>query len=162
MTLAQMATDAPAWCSPAAASASLMADGNPADWASPESVPSDSVAPLVPLFAPYCGGLGHHTLLEEALAVLLVGHWTGLRLLQGGRSHALRLTWSGETAPQESLHCDLVFPDLPQVAYAFDLPCHQLVQWLMEREGPELPPSFWRWLLLGQPPLATEAVGRAA
>jgi hypothetical protein len=172
MTLVQMATDAPAWNSSAVASAFLMADGSPVDSAppdlaspepaSPEAVSPETVAPLVPLFAPYCGGLGQQALLEEALAILLVGHWTGLRLLQGGRSHALRLTWSGESAPQELLHCDLVLPALPTVTYTFDLPCHQLVQWLMERQGPELPPSFWRWLLLGQPPLATEQVGRAA
>jgi hypothetical protein len=123
---------------------------------------ADAVAPLVPLFAPYCGGLVHQTSLQEALAILLAGEWEGQRLLQGGRSHALRLTWIGETAPQEVIHCDLVFPALPQVAYAFDLPCHQLVQWLMERNGQELPGSFWYWLLLGQPPLATEPAGSAA
>jgi hypothetical protein len=135
----------------------LMADGIPADLAA-----SGSVAPLVPLFAPYCGGLGHQSSLERALAILLEGEWSGRRLLQGGRSHMLRLSWSGETAPQESLHCDLVFPALPQVSYSFDLPCHQLVQWLMERQDDELPPSFWRWLLLGLPPVATEPVGSAA
>ena len=124
--------------------------------------PPQAVAPLVPLFAPYCGGLVHQALLEEALANLLVGEWAGRRLLQGGRSHALQLRWSGETAPLEVLHCDLTFPALPQVAYAFDLPCHQLVQWLMERQGDELPSSFWHWLLLGQPPIATEPVGSAA
>ena len=100
--------------------------------------------------------------LEGALAILLAGDWNGKRLLQGGRSHVLRLSWSGEKAPQEILHCDLIFPDLPEVQYSFELPCHQLVQWLMDREGEQLPASFWHWLLLGQPPLATEAVGSAA
>ncbi len=100
--------------------------------------------------------------LESALAVLLEGDWAGKRLLQGGRSHMLRLSWSGETAPQEILHCDLTFPDFPEVKYSFELPCHQLVQWLMDREGEQLPASFWQWLLLGQPPLATEPVGSAA
>ena len=95
----------------------------------------ETVAPLVPLFAPYCGGLGRLMALESVLAVLLEGDWAGKRLLQGGRSHMLRLSWSGETAPQEILHCDLTFPDLPEVKYSFDLPCHQLVQWLMDREG---------------------------
>ena len=122
----------------------------------------ESVAPLVPLFAPYCGGVGRLMPLEGALATLLAGDWTGKRLLQGGRCHMLRLSWSGETAPQEILHCDLIFPDLPEVQYSFELPCHQLVQWLMDREGEQLPASFWQWLLLGQPPLATEAVGSAA
>lgn len=124
--------------------------------------PAQAVAPLVPLFAPSCGGLVRQASLEEALAILLVGDWSGQRLLQGGRSHALQLRWSGETAPQDVLHCQLTFPALPQVAYAFDLPCHQLVLWLMERQGDELPESFWHWLLLGWPPLATEPVGRAA
>ena len=100
--------------------------------------------------------------LESALAVLLAGDWAGKRMLQGGRSHMLRLNWSGGTAPQEILHCDLTFPDLPEVKYSFELPCHQLVQWLMDREGEQLPASFWQWLLLGQPHLVTEAVGSAA
>ena len=128
----------------------------------PTGMIPDSVAPLVPLFAPYCGGLGRQLPLEGALAILLAGDWTGKRLLQGGRSHMLRLSWSGETAPQEILHCDLIFPDLPEVQYSFELPCHQLVQWLMDREGEQLPASFWQWLLLGQPPLATELVDSAA
>ncbi len=128
----------------------------------PTGMIPDSVAPLVPLFAPYCGGLARLMPLEGALAILLTGDWTGKRLLQGGRSHVLRLSWSGETAPQEILHCDLIFPDLPEVKYSFELPCHQLVQWLMDREGEQLPASFWQWLLLGQPPLATEAVCSAA
>ena len=128
----------------------------------PSGMIPDSVAPLVPLFAPYCWVLGRQLPLEGALAILLAGDWTGKRLLQGGRSHMLRLSWSGETAPQEILHCDLIFPDLPEVQYSFELPCHQLVQWLMDREGEQLPASFWQWLLLGQPPLATEAVGSAA
>lgn len=124
--------------------------------------PSEAVAPLVPLFAPYCGGLVHQALLEEALMILLAGEWAGRRLLRGGRSHALQLRWRGETAPQVALHCDLTFPDLPLVAYAFDLPCHQLVQWLMERQGNELPESFWHWLLLGRIPVATGQVSKAA
>lgn len=124
--------------------------------------PPEAVAPLVPLFAPYCGGLAHQSFLEEALAILRLGEWDGRRHLQGGRSHALHLRWSGETAPQELLRCDLTFPALPQVAYVFDLPCHQLVRWLMERQGDQLPPSFWQWLLLGRPPLATGPVGSAA
>ena len=128
----------------------------------PTGMIPESVAPLVPLFAPYCGGLGRLMSLESALAILLAGDWAGKRLLQGGRSHMLRLSWSGETAPQEILHCDLTFPHLPEVKYSFELPCHQLVHWLMDREGEQLPASFWQWLLLGQPPLTTEAVGSAA
>ena len=128
----------------------------------PTGMIPESVVPLVPLFAPYCGGLGRLMSLEGALEILLEGDWAGKRLLQGGRSHVLRLSWSGETAPQEILHCDLIFPDLPEVKYSFELPCHQLVQWLMDREGEQLPASFWQWLLLGQPPLATEPVGSAA
>lgn len=128
----------------------------------PTGMIPETVAPLVPLFAPYCGGLGRLVSLESALAILLAGDWAGKRLLQGGRSHMLRLSWSGETAPQEILHCDLTFPDLPEMKYSFELPCLQLVQWLMDREGEQLPASFWQWLLLGQQPLATEAVGSAA
>ena len=122
----------------------------------------ETVAPLVPLFAPYCGGLGRLMPLESALAILLAGDWAGKRLLQGGRSHMLRLSWSGETAHQEILACDFTFLVLPDVKFCFDSPCHPLVQWLMDREGEQLPASFWQWLLLGQQPLATEAVGSAA
>ena len=50
----------------------------------PTGMIPDSVAPLVPLFAPYCGGLGRQLPLEGALAILLAGDWTGKRLLQGG------------------------------------------------------------------------------
>jgi hypothetical protein len=57
--------------------------------------------------------------LEGALVILVVGDWSGKRLLQGGRSQELRLSWSGETAPQEILHCDLIFPELPEVKYSF-------------------------------------------
>ncbi len=121
----------------------------------------EAVAPLVPLFAPYCGGLVQQAGLEEALVILLAGEWHGQRLLQGGRAHVFRLGWSGESAPQQNLRCELAFPDLPQVGYSFELPCHQLVQWLMQRQGPELPASFWQWLLLGQPPLAPAQAGGA-
>lgn len=126
------------------------------------SDPREALAPLVPLFAPYCGGLALQGQLEEALEILLAGEWHGQRLLQGGRSHGFRLSWSGECAPQQPLRCELAFPALPQIAYSFELPCHQLVLWLMQRQGPELPPGFWQWLLLGQPPLANDAAGSAA
>ena len=39
----------------------------------PTGMIPDSVAPLVPLFAPYCGGLGRQLPLEGALAILLAG-----------------------------------------------------------------------------------------
>lgn len=152
MDLVQSAAEATPWWNSADGSAAWMAAGTPLE----------ALAPLVPLFAPYCGGLVRQTSLEEALTILLAGEWAGRKLLQGGRSHALQLRWSGETAPQVVLHCDLTFPALPQVVYAFDLPCHQLVQWLMERQGDELPETFWHWLLLGRTPLATESVGGAA
>ena len=50
----------------------------------PPGMIPESVAPLVPLFAPYCGGVGRLMPLEGALATLLAGDWTGKRLLQGG------------------------------------------------------------------------------
>jgi hypothetical protein len=107
--------------------------------------------PLIPLFAPYCGGVAHQTSLEGAISVLMSGHWSGERPLEGGRSHVFRLQWSGELAPLEILSCALRFPDHPSVAYDFPIPAYELVRWLMLRRQRELPDAFWRWLLLGVP-----------
>lgn len=112
---------------------------------------------LIPLFAPYCGGLSSQTTLEDSINVLLRGEWWGERPLEGGRSHALALRWSGEPAPLELLHCQLRFPALPSVTYDFDLPAFELVHWLMLREQTALPEAFWRWLLMGIPINASPA-----
>ncbi|MDP4809388.1 MAG: hypothetical protein NWR31_09485, partial [Cyanobium sp. MAG_160] len=71
--------------------------------------------------------------------------------------------WKAGLAPQEISHCELSFPAAAELLYKFDLPTHQLVRWLMdllEHQAPhefgdprrELPETFWRWLLLGEPP----------
>lgn len=111
----------------------------------PASIPS-----LVPLFAPYCGGVGRERELKEALSLLATGQFRGSRPLSDGGSHAFEFSWSGEPAPLEALVCQLRFPDLPSVGYDFRLPCHQLVLWLMEARGTGLPESFWPWLLQGR------------
>lgn len=113
-------------------------------------------APLVPLFAPYCGGMAKQSELLQALGSLAQGSWQGARQLEGGRSHPYRLEWQGESAPLEMLRCQLLFPALPELGYRFSLPAHQLVLWLVQSEGDDLPQAFWRWLLLGQP-MAGEA-----
>jgi len=125
------------------------------DTAAPETAPAD-MAPLVPLFAPYCGGIAQPSDLLKALGHLAQGSWQGVRQLEGGRSHPYRLEWKGVSAPQEMLLCQLLFPAMPELGYRFSLPAHQLVLWLVQVEGDDLPQAFWRWLLLGQS-LAGEA-----
>ena len=125
------------------------------DTAAPGKAPA-GMAPLVPLFAPYCGGMAKQSELLQALGSLAQGSWQGARQLEGGRSHPYRLEWQGESAPLEMLRCQLLFPTLPELGYRFSLPAHQLVLWLVQSEGDDLPQAFWRWLLLGQP-MAGEA-----
>lgn len=108
------------------------------------------MAPLVPLFAPYCGGLGQQLLLQDALVLLGQGGFQGQRLLAGGKVHRYQLHWQGESAPLEDLQCALLFPAHDQLNYRFALPAHQLVLWLMQREANDLPQAFWSWLLMGQ------------
>jgi len=107
---------------------------------------------LIPLFVPYCGGITYQPRLESALHVLLQGEWDGERLLAGGGSHRFTLGWQGEPAPMENLSCNLRFPDHPDVIYDFTVPAHQMVAWLLLRDSTQLPESFWRWLLTGEPP----------
>ena len=109
------------------------------------------IAPLVPLFAPYCGGLGQQQLLHDALTRLAQGALEGQRSLAGGEGHRYKLRWRGESAPLEVLHCELLFPGQDQLSYRFELPAHQLVAWLMQRQADDLPQAFWSWLLVGQP-----------
>ena len=119
------------------------------DTAAPGKAPA-GMAPLVPLFAPYCGGMAKQSELLQALGSLAQGSWQGARQLEGGRSHPYRLDWEGESAPLEMLRCQLLFPAMPELGYRFSLPAHQLVLWLVQSEGDDLPQAFWRWLLLGQ------------
>lgn len=112
---------------------------------------SGPMAPLVPLFAPYCGGLSQQLQLQDALVLLGQGGFQGHRSLAGGKGHSYQLHWQGESAPLESLHCALHFPAHQELSYRFALPAHQLVRWLMQREANDLPQAFWRWLLMGQP-----------
>lgn len=105
---------------------------------------------LVPLFAPHCGGLGRDRELTAALQILASGELRGIRYLSDGGGHAYALSWSGASAPLESLQCLLRFPDLPSIEYTFQLPCHQLVAWLVEGAGQGLPDAFWPWLLQGR------------
>jgi hypothetical protein len=110
------------------------------------------LGPLVPLFAPYCGGVSQQLLLEAAVGQLLTGQWTGERRLDDDGSRRFILAWHGEPAPLETLRCELDFPDFPEIHYEFALPAYRLVLWLMQRQDRQLPVSFWRWLLLGELP----------
>ncbi|MEB3263601.1 MAG: transglycosylase [Synechococcus sp.] len=110
---------------------------------------------LLPLFAPYCGGLSRQALLEEGLRQLARGEFQGRRPLRGGGSHAFQLRWEAEPAPLEPARCTLTFPSLngpdgQPITYSFNIPTHQLVSLLMAAEQEVLPASFWRWLLIGQ------------
>ncbi len=113
-------------------------------------VDASSIPALVPLFAPYCGGVGRERELMTALQTLAMGRLQGGRRLSDGGAHAFELSWSGDPAPLAPLSCQLRFPDLPAIQYDFQLPCHHLVDWLMEAAGDGLPESFWPWLLQGR------------
>lgn len=121
---------------------------------SPSPAAAPSVAALVPLFAPYLGRLG--AALEPALQILVQGQFSGERTLQDGRSHPYLLRWSGAAAPAEPSSCDLGFPRSPAVHYSFTVPTQRLLAWLAEAAAnagtPDLPDSFWRWLILGEEP----------
>ncbi|MFY8147738.1 MAG: type IV pilus biogenesis protein EbsA [Prochlorococcaceae cyanobacterium] len=110
---------------------------------------------LLPLFAPYCGGLSRQSLLEQALHQLVRGEFQGRRPLRGGGAHSFVLRWTAEPAPLETAACSLTFPSLEgpdgqPITYSFRIPTHQLVSLLMETEQDVLPAGFWRWLLIGQ------------
>ena len=129
---------------------------------STQRTPRLSDAALLPLFAPYCGGLTRELDLQEALQILAGCRLDGLRPVHGSRGHLFRLSWSCVHAPLEIAHCELAFPDQPQIIYRFELLTHQLVGWLMDRShsestGSDLPDSFWRWLLTGADPSAADA-----
>jgi hypothetical protein len=114
--------------------------------------------PLIPLFAPYCGGVAYQGYLEPAVAQLLQGEWSGQRAITDGSSHSFVLSWQGELAPMENLDCSLRFPALPNIGYSFTMPAYQLVYWLMQRQAQQLPVAFWRWLFTGELPSASEGV----
>ena len=129
---------------------------------SPQMTPRLSDAALLALFAPYCGGLAREADLTEALHILAGGRLDGLRPVHGSRGHLFQLSWSSVHAPLEIAHCELAFPDQPQITYRFELLTHQLVDWLMDRSDSggtalDLPDSFWRWLLTGADPAAADA-----
>ena len=113
-------------------------------------VDPSSIPALVPLFAPYCGGVGRERELMVALQILANDQLQGSRPLSDGGAHAYVLRWSGDPAPLAPLSCQLRFPDLPAIQYDFQLPCHHLVDWLIETGGVGLPESFWPWLLQGR------------
>lgn len=117
-------------------------------------IPTSGVATsaLVPLFAPYCAGLDLAQL-ERALTLLQQGQFSGGRQLQGGEQRPFALQWSGALAPLDAVSCELRFPQLPQVNYSFSVPAHHLLAWLAAAQAsgaaPDLPDTFWSWLILG-------------
>lgn len=126
------------------------------------AIPSHDPA-QVALYAPYCDGVLREAWLIQALDLLAIGEIAGVRRLRPEGEHPFRLTWQAGLAPQEISHCELRFPAAAELLYKFDLPTHLLVRWLMdllEHQAPhefgdprrDLPETFWRWLLLGEPP----------
>ncbi len=114
------------------------------------------IDPLVPLFAPYCGGVSQQQQLQLAVGQLLKGEWQGERRLDGDGVRPFTLSWHGEPAPLETLRCQLSFPAAATVHYDFSLPAYRLVRWLMQCQDHQLPVSFWRWLLLGEVPRSAD------
>ena len=118
-------------------------------------------AAQIALFAPYCGGLPQEQALLKVLPLLHQGLLEGHRQLEGGKGHAFRLSWEPVRAPLTACRCDLSFPNDSSLRYSFEVPAHQLVQWLMEC-SPEantidLPERCWQWILLEQDPLVSDA-----
>ena len=121
-----------------------------------------SLAALVALYAPYCDGVNRAARLEQALGLMARGRTSGRRALRPGGGHDFDFSWSAAGSPQELSSCILRFPALPEVSYTFSLPTYLLVLWLMDLleapQGPgtppDLPESFWRWLLVGALPPA--------
>ena len=103
--------------------------------------------------------MAYQSLLGPAVAQLVEGEWSGRRAIAEGRDHRFTLRWQGEPAPLEVLSCEVRFPAFPEVQYSFAIPAYQLVYWLMQRQGDELPLSFWRWLFTGELPGATANSG---
>lgn len=120
------------------------------------------LAALVALYAPYCDGVNRAARLEQALDLMARGSTSGRRSLRPGGGHDFDFSWSAAGSPQELSSCILRFPALPEVSYTFSLPTYLLVLWLMDLleapQGPgtppDLPESFWRWLLVGALPPA--------
>ena len=109
-----------------------------------------ATAPLIPLFAPYC--TADFARLERALAQLQQGSWQGVRPVQGKPGHGFCLQWHGDLAPLDPTHCELTFPQLPEVHYRFVLQAYELLNLLLQaqHEGDgDLGEAFWRWLILG-------------
>lgn len=113
---------------------------------------SASAVVLLPLFAPYWGGL--EPALEQALLLLLQGSFAGERCLDGGQRRAYLLEWDAVRAPLEPTPCALTFPEHPAIRYAFAMPAHRLLRWLAGAQASEpavdLPDDFWQWLILGE------------
>jgi hypothetical protein len=113
---------------------------------------SVSAAVLLPLFAPYWGGL--EPALEQALLVLLQGSFAGVRRLDGGERRTYLLQWAAARAPLEPTRCALTFPEHPAIQYDFAMPAHRLLRWLAGAQTSEptgdLPDDFWQWLILGE------------
>ena len=113
---------------------------------------SASAAALLPLFAPYWGGLD--AALELALLLLLQGRFEGVRRLDGGQTRAYALQWAGARAPLDPTRCALTFPEHPGIHYDFAVPAHRLLRWLAGSQASEaagdLPEDFWLWLILGE------------
>ena len=125
----------------------------------PLITPAD--AAQIALFAPYCGGLPQEQALLKVLPLLHQGLLEGHRQLAGGKAHAFRLSWDPVRAPLSACHCELSFPNEPSLRYSFEVPAHQLVQWLMECpmevDTVDLPERCWHWILLEQDPLVSDA-----
>ena len=115
------------------------------------------------LFAPYCGGLQNEQALRQVLPLLSRGRLEGARSLGEGKGHAFLLCWEPVRAPLTPAHCTLSFPGEASLHYTFDVPGHQLVEWLMHAEAgasvADLPDRFWQWLLLEQTPTGSLGEG---
>jgi len=121
-------------------------------------------AALVALYAPYCQG----EQLEAGLQWLARGEIQGQRSLRPEGVRPFVLRWQPGVAPLEParVQLEVMTEGLePPVCYGFELPTHQLLDWLMgwlalgggAADRADLPESFWQWLILGLEPSARQA-----
>ncbi len=119
-----------------------------------EPVASSSFAAQIALFAPYCGGLQQEESLLRVFPMLGQGRFEGVRSLTDGEVRRFQLRWQAVRAPLMPCSCELDVDGQPGLHYVFEVPCHQLVSWLMpvasDGSDQDLPDSFWSWLLLEQ------------
>ena len=119
---------------------------------------------MVALYASYCEGYDQPELLDQALEKLATKTLLGSRRLKPDGSHPFELSWEpGESPPAPPLPAPglgLPVPGLPAPAMpppplpfaTLIKPANPIAAPASAAAPPDLPESFWRWLLVGDLP----------